>query len=102
MQAYPFMKYGSLLARLAEMETRTEGETPAFVVKLAVDAKEARFVPASGLVGEARIEVFYGSLLNYLLAEPPTVRKPRLHPVGKGNRFTEWLKRLDRTSPQAE
>jgi hemolysin D len=102
LQAYPFMKYGSLPGRLAEMEAYTEGEVPSFVVRLAVDAKEARFLPSSGLVGEARIVVFHGSLLNYLLAEPPTVRRPRLHPVADGNRFTEWLKRLDGSSPEGE
>ncbi|MDX9980735.1 MAG: hypothetical protein RBU25_11990 [Lentisphaeria bacterium] len=95
LQAYPFLRYGTLPATVTELEARTEEAVPRFLVKLAIDEENARFQPSHGLVGEAQVVVFHGSLANYLLAEPPSVRQPYLKPIGFGQRFTDWLKKLE-------
>lgn len=103
LQAYPFLRYGTLPATVTELEARTEEGMPRFVVKLAIDEEAARFQPSHGLVGEAQVVVFRGSLVNYLLAEPPTVHAPHFEPIGFGRGLTDWLKQLERpTEPRHE
>ena len=96
LQAYPFLKYGSLPATITGLEATADGEQPRFVVKLALDDAKGNYLPTVGLAGVAHVVVFRGSLVNYLMAEPPSVREPRFKPLGAKNRLSEWLKSLER------
>ncbi|OGV70822.1 MAG: hypothetical protein A3K19_26900 [Lentisphaerae bacterium RIFOXYB12_FULL_65_16] len=68
--AFPFMKYGFLHGTVQHREAQFGSGVPLFAVELVLDEKGA-YAPESGMAGVADIVVFRGTLVRYLLAEPP-------------------------------
>lgn len=69
--AFPYLKYGRLDARVLHVESATPvpGVPSSFRIELEV-LDGGPFVPRNGLSGQVDINVFRGTLLEYLLAEP--------------------------------
>ncbi len=81
LEAFPYLKYGRIEATVANfgpMLVVSGTTTPsAYRVELDLDADTQPYTPLPGLTGRADIQVFRGTLLEYLLAEPEQVRGPK-------------------------
>ncbi len=85
--AFPYLKYGRLRARVTHLEPALPGTagkpgtaTPGggYRVELQLDPIENQpYTPLPGLAGKADIQVFRGTLLQYLLANPAGTRTRR-------------------------
>lgn len=69
LRAFPFLKHGVLRGRVVQVESQLSRQPPAFAVELVLEG-DGPYAPASGMTGVADIEIFRGTLLAYLVAEP--------------------------------
>ncbi|NOY79814.1 MAG: HlyD family efflux transporter periplasmic adaptor subunit [Kiritimatiellaeota bacterium] len=95
LEAFPYLKYGRLeatVANLGQLPTVSgRAAADAYRVELDLAAENQPYTPLPGLAGRADIEVYRGTLLQYLLAEPEQVRgqKAKRRP---SNRLLRLLK----------